>query len=76
MKISHLINSKLLPIHYHNKLIEFRRYILSTKKLAEAQYKTAKSKNQVRKIITKGMNFKHLGKYQKVSSKFNHIFRK
>ena len=30
MKISKWLNSILLPIHYHNKLIEFRCHILST----------------------------------------------
>ena len=49
MKISKWINSILLPIHYHNKLIEFRCHIMSTK-FAEAQHTTAKSKDQIREI--------------------------
>ena len=44
------INSKLSAIQYHNKLIEFRCHISSTK-LAEAQYTTAKSKDQIREKI-------------------------
>ena len=48
IKIGKWINSKLLPIQYHNKLIELRCH--TSTKLAEAQYTTAKSKDQIRKI--------------------------
>ena len=76
MKISKWKNSILLPIHYHNKLIEIGCHKLSTK-LAKAQH-TTKSRDQIREIYihkedefqTIKRNFQNI---QKIS--FNHIFR-